>query len=84
MHYSDVTWTSWRLKSPATSLFVQPLVQVHIKEKHQSPTSLALVRGIHRWPVGSPHKGPVMRKMFLFADAIMEISLFYGAFVISF
>ena len=34
--------------------------------------SLAYVRGIHRWPVDSPHKGPVTRKMFLFDDAIMN------------
>ena len=27
--------------------------------------------GIHRWPVNSPHKGPVMRKMFPFDDVIM-------------
>ena len=32
-------------------------------KKHQSSASLAFVRGIHRWPVNSPHKGPVTRKM---------------------
>ena len=30
--------------------------------KHQSSTSLAFVWGIHRWPVNSPHKGPVTQK----------------------
>ena len=25
--------------------------------KHQSSTSLAFVKGFHRWPVNSPHKG---------------------------
>ena len=39
--------------------------------KHQSSASLAFVRGIHRWPVNSPHKGPVTRKMFPFDDVIM-------------
>ena len=34
------------------------------KKKHQSSASLAFVRGIHRWPVNSPHKGPVTRKCF--------------------
>ena len=34
--------------------------------------SLALVRGINRWPVYSPHKGPVTRKMFPFDDVIMH------------
>ena len=39
--------------------------------KHQSSASLAFVRGIHRWPVNSPHKGPVTRKIFPFGDVIM-------------
>ena len=41
------------------------------QRKHQSSASLAFVRGIHRWPVNSPHKGPVTRKMFPFDDVIM-------------
>ena len=43
------------------------------QRKHQSSASLALVRGIHRGPVNSPHKWPVTRKMFPFDDVIMEI-----------
>ena len=39
--------------------------------KHQSSASLAFVRGIHRWPVNSPHKGPLTRKFFPFDDVIM-------------
>ena len=41
------------------------------QRKHQSSASLAFVRGIHQWPVKSPHKGSVTRNMFLFDDAIM-------------
>ena len=41
------------------------------QRKHQSSASLAFVRGIHRWPVNSPSKIPVTRKMFTFDDAIM-------------
>ena len=41
------------------------------KRKHQSSASLAFVRGINRWPVDSPHKGPVTWKMFPFDDVIM-------------
>ena len=41
------------------------------QRKHQSSTSPAFVRGIHRSPVNSPHKGPVTRKMFPFDDVIM-------------
>ena len=39
--------------------------------KHQSSALLAFVWGIHRWPVNSPHKCPVPRKMFPFEDVIM-------------
>ena len=39
--------------------------------KHQSSTSLAFVRGIHRWPVNAPHK----RKWFLFDDVIIHNEL---------
>ena len=41
------------------------------QRKHQSSASLAFVRGIHRGLVNSPHKWPVMRKMFPFDDVIM-------------
>ena len=47
------------------------------QSKHQSSVSLAFVRGIHRWPVNSPHKGPVTRKMFPFDDVIMLALLVY-------
>ena len=46
------------------------------QRKHQSSASLAFVREIHRWPVNSPHKGPVTRKMFPFDDVIMYVDLF--------
>ena len=39
--------------------------------KHQSSASLAFVRGIHRWALNSPHKGPATRKMFPFDDVFM-------------
>ena len=42
------------------------------QRKHQSSASLVFVRGIHRSPVNSPHKGPVTRKMFPFDDVIMN------------
>ena len=41
------------------------------QRKHQSSMSLAFVRGIHRWPLNSPHKGPVTRKMFPFDDVML-------------
>ena len=41
------------------------------QRKHQSSAPLAFVRGIHRRPVNSQHKGPVTRKKFPFDDVIM-------------
>ena len=41
------------------------------QREHQSSASLAFERGNHRWPVNSPHKGPVTRSMFPFDDVIM-------------
>ena len=41
------------------------------RRKQQSSASLAVVRGIHRWPVNSPHKRPATRTMFPFDDVIM-------------
>ena len=49
------------------------------KRKHQSSASLAFVRGIHRGPVNSPHKGPVTRKMFPFDDVIIPTSHYASA-----
>ena len=40
-------------------------------KKHQSPHYWPFVRGIHRWPVNSLHKGPVTRKTFPFDNVIM-------------
>ena len=45
------------------------------QRKHQSFVTLAVVWGNHRWPVNSPHKVPVTRKMFLFDDVIMSKNL---------
>ena len=40
------------------------------QRKRQGSASLAFVRGIHRWPMNSPHKGHVTWKMFQFDDVI--------------
>ena len=36
------------------------------------------MRGIHLWPVNSPHKGPVTREMFPFYDVIMISEITHG------
>ena len=67
-------WVRQHLKSPETWSFAQLFVQAQIKKKHQSSASLAFVRGIHWRLVDSPHKGPVMRKMFPFDGVIISCS----------
>ena len=43
------------------------------QRKHQSSASLVFVRGIHRWQVNSPHKGPVTRKTFPFMTSTWSV-----------
>ena len=71
MHYDDVIMGA--IASQITSLtIVYSIVYAGTDQrKHQSSASLAFVRGIHRGPVNSPHKGPVTRRMFPFDDAVM-------------
>ena len=64
--------TSWRLKSPASRLFAQPFIQAQIKENIKGPRHWPLCGGVHRWPVNSPHKWPVPRKMCPLDDVIMS------------
>ena len=72
-HYNDVIMST--IASHITSLtIVYPIVNSGADQrKHQSSASLAFVWGIHRWPVNSPHKRPVTRKMFPFDDVTMCI-----------
>ena len=44
-----------------------------IEKMETFSASLAFVRGIHWWPVNSPHKWPLTRKMFPFDDFIMVL-----------
>ena len=64
------------MASQITSLTIvySTVYSVEDQRKHQSSALLAFVRGIHRWPVNSPHKWPVTRKTFPFDDVIMRTS----------
>ena len=42
------------------------------ERKHQISASLALVSRNHQWPVNSPHKGPVTRKMFPLDNLVLS------------
>ena len=53
------------------TIVLKTVYSVADQRKHQSSASLAFVRGTHRGPVNSPHKGTVTRKIFPFDDVIM-------------
>ena len=44
-------------------------------QRKRHSASLTFVRGIHRWPLNSPHKWPVTRKMFPFDDVFMIVTI---------
>ena len=73
LHYNDVIMSAMASQITGTGVsMVNPTVCSGADQrKHQSSVSLAFVRGTHRWPVNSPNKGPVTRKMFPFDDVIM-------------
>ena len=70
IHNSDVILGAIASQITSVSIVNSTLCSGADQRKHQSSASLAFVRGIHRSPVNSPHKGPVMRRMFPFDDII--------------
>ena len=52
--------TGYCLRSSATILFVSQLIRDNTKENIKGSHQWPFVRGTHRVPVDSPHKGPVM------------------------
>ena len=70
-HYNDVIMSSMASQFTGVSIVCSTVCSGADQRKHQSSVSLAFVRGIHRWPVNSPHKGPVTRTMFPFDDVIV-------------
>ena len=71
-HYSDVIMSMMASQITSLTTVYTSVNSGTDQRKHQSSTSLAFVRGIHRWPVNSPHKGPVTQKMFPFHDVIIK------------
>ena len=69
--YNDVMMSTMASQITSLTIVYSTIYSGTDEIKHQSSASLAFVRGIHRWPVNSPHKGPVTRKMFPFDDVII-------------
>ena len=73
-HYIDVKMSLMSSQITSLTIVYSTVYSGTDQTKHQSSASLAFVWGIHRWPVNSPHKTPVTRKMFPFDDGIMLTS----------
>ena len=72
--YNDVIMGAIASQITSLTIVYSPVYSSRSQRKYQSSASLAFMRGIHRWPVNSPHKGPVTRKKFPFDDVIMVLS----------
>ena len=70
-HYGDVIISAMASQITSITIVCATVYSGADQRKHQSSASLAFVWRIHWWPVNSPHKGPVTRKMFPFDDVIM-------------
>ena len=80
-NYNDVIMRAMASQITSLTIVYSTIYSGADQRKHQSSASLAFVRGIHRWPVNSPHKGPVTLKMFPFDDVIMmEFYFVYNGF----
>ena len=71
-HYGDVIKRAMASQITGVSIIYPTICSGADLRTRQSSASLALVRGIHRSPVNSPHKGPVTREVFPFNDVIMN------------
>ena len=74
--YNDVIMSAMASHITGVSIVCSTVGSGADQRKHQSSASLAFVRGIHRWPVNSPHKGPATRKMYPSDYVITYINTF--------
>ena len=58
-YYKDITWMSMHLISPLNCFF-NKLFELTTKKASRLYITGPFFRGIHQWPVDSPHKGTVM------------------------
>ena len=74
-HYSDVIMKAMVSQITCVSNVCSTVYSGADHRKHQSSASVAFVRGIHQWPLNSPHKWPVTRNMSPLDDVIMARQL---------
>ena len=70
-HYSDIILGTMASQITRLKIVCWTVYSGADQRKHQCSAPPAFVWGIHWWPVNSPHKGPVTRKMFPFDDVIL-------------
>ena len=63
-HYNSIIMGAMASQITSLTIVYSTVYLGTDQRKCQSSESLAFVRGIHRSPVNSPHKGPVTRKIF--------------------
>ena len=57
-HHTEVTWASWRLKSPARKLIIQQIPQANNNKNTKAPHCWSLIKVIYRG--GMPHRRPII------------------------
>ena len=79
-HCSDIAWAWCRLKSPATPLSAQPVIQSCNKEKIKFPHQWPFVGGIHQSPLDSLTKGQYRGKGFhiITSSFLLHVQAMYG------
>ena len=77
-YYNDVIMGVMASQTTSFTIVYSTVYLGADQRKHQSFASLAFVQGIHRWPVNSPHKWPVTRKMAPFDDVIMYKNTYFA------
>ena len=70
-HYNDVIMGAMASQITSLTIVYSTVYSGGDQRKHPSSASLAFVWGINRWPVNSPYKWPVTRKIFPFDDVMM-------------
>ena len=76
-HDSDVIMSAAAFQITGISIVYSTVCSGADQRKHQSSASLAFVRGIHRWPVDSPHKAPSNAENVSIWWRHHELSVFY-------
>ena len=77
LHYNNVIMSAIAFQITGVSIVCSTVCWGVDQRKYQSSASLAFGRGIHRFPVNFPRKGPVSLKMFPCND-IIRCDFFLG------